>query len=248
MTVTIEGADEPAVNPIARDDSATVSEDGPAQTIDLLANDEDPQDGTPSLQSIDTAGTQGTVTDNGDGTVDYDPNGQFEALIDGETATDSFSYTVVDSDGNTASADVTVTIEGADEPAVQGVAVDQAGTIAGEAGPNNFIVQIDNTNGATVTNPDFEGQATLDFEPGVDTLIFQNVSGSTVTEADFFTDPNNVGDDLFDAVTEDTFGPSVNFIFGIDPVIGGAGAQVLVPGVGELDADNDQQLDFVEFI
>ena len=132
--------------------------------------------------------------------------------------------------------------------APSGTPVESAGTIQGEPGPNDFVLKVDNTNGAVVTNPDFTGQATLDFEPGVDTLVLQNVPGSTVTESDFFIDPNNAGDDLFDAVTEEPFAPSVNLIFGIDLVLGGAGAQVLIPGIGELDTNDDQQLDFIEVV
>ena len=129
-----------------------------------------------------------------------------------------------------------------------GTPVESAGTIQGEPGPNDFVLKVDKTNGVPVTNPDFTGQATLDFEPGVDTLVLENVPGSTVTESDFFTDPNDLGDDLFDAVVEDVFNPSVNLIFGIDLVLGGAGAQVLIPGIGELDTNDDQQLDFIEVV
>ena len=63
----------------------------------MLDNDTDPRE-TPSC-SRSTRAARGTVTDNGDGTVDYDPAGQFEALDDNETATDSFSYTVEDRTG-----------------------------------------------------------------------------------------------------------------------------------------------------
>jgi hypothetical protein len=45
---------------------------------------------------MDTTGTQGTATlvDADMGLVRYDPNGQFESLAEGATATDTFSYTV----------------------------------------------------------------------------------------------------------------------------------------------------------
>jgi VCBS repeat-containing protein len=57
----------------------------------------------------------GLVTDNGDGTFTYDPNGAFENLAVGETATDSFTYTVSDGNGGTDTATVTVTIDGAND-------------------------------------------------------------------------------------------------------------------------------------
>ena len=45
--------------------------------------------------SIDTTGTKGIVTDNGNGTFSYDPNGAFNLAL-GTTATDTFNYTVKD--------------------------------------------------------------------------------------------------------------------------------------------------------
>jgi hypothetical protein len=52
------------------------------------------------------------VSINSDGTVHYDPNGQFASLLFGQSATDTFGYTVSDSFGHTASGTVTVTITG----------------------------------------------------------------------------------------------------------------------------------------
>ena len=52
------------------------------------------------------------LTLNADGTFSYDPNGAFEALAAGETATDTFTYSIVDlgNQGATATATVTFTI------------------------------------------------------------------------------------------------------------------------------------------
>lgn len=52
------------------------------------------------------------LTINADGTFDYDPNGQFESLNNGDTGTDSFDYTIDDGNGETDMATVTVTIDG----------------------------------------------------------------------------------------------------------------------------------------
>ncbi|AFZ45543.1 outer membrane adhesin like protein [Halothece sp. PCC 7418] len=59
------------------------------------------------------------LTLNEDGTFDYDPNGEFDFLAVGETAIDSFTYTI--SDGNeTDTAQVTVSIEGVnDSPEIE---------------------------------------------------------------------------------------------------------------------------------
>ena len=80
--------------------------------------------GSPSVTSLSTTVTQGLVTDNGDGTFNYDPNGKFDSLGEGETATDQFSYVV--SDGiDTDTAIVTILITGGNEAPS---AVDDAGS------------------------------------------------------------------------------------------------------------------------
>ena len=53
-----------------------------------------------------------TVQVNTDGTFVYDPNGAFGHLSVGETASDTFSYSVVDGNGNTDSDSVTLTVRG----------------------------------------------------------------------------------------------------------------------------------------
>ncbi|MEM7211852.1 MAG: Ig-like domain-containing protein [Pseudomonadota bacterium] len=96
LTATVEGEND---GPTAVADVATAGEDDTAATvIDLTGNDTDP-DANDDLEiaSIDTTGTLGTVTVNGDNDgVSYDPNGAFENLGDGETAIDTFTYTITD--------------------------------------------------------------------------------------------------------------------------------------------------------
>lgn len=109
--------------PTAVDDDATTDEDT-ATAIDVLGNDSDPENQDLSVGAIDTTGTVGSATNNGTD-VTYDPNGQFESLAPGETASDSFGYTVDDGHGGTDTATVTVTITGVnDDPE----AVDDGGT------------------------------------------------------------------------------------------------------------------------
>jgi VCBS repeat-containing protein len=57
-----------------------------------------------------------TLTLNADGTFNYSPNGAFNWLAEGETAIDTFEYTVSDSQGATSTATVVVTIVGENEP------------------------------------------------------------------------------------------------------------------------------------
>ncbi|WP_299411911.1 Ig-like domain-containing protein, partial [Acaryochloris sp. IP29b_bin.148] len=128
VTITINGVNDA---PTTNDDANvgfTTNEDTSFTTGNVLGNDTDPDtNDTLTVLSIDTTGTQGIVTNNNDGTFDYDPNGQFESLAAGETATDTFTYTVDDGNGGTDTATVTITINGvndisgfSDEDVVQG--------------------------------------------------------------------------------------------------------------------------------
>jgi autotransporter-associated beta strand protein/VCBS repeat-containing protein len=54
----------------------------------------------------------------GDGSFQYDPNGQFDHLGQGETATDTFTYTISDFAGQTSTATATVTIIGQNDQAI----------------------------------------------------------------------------------------------------------------------------------
>ena len=97
-----------AVNDTATTDEAT------AFLVDVLGNDTDDDGDILTVIGIDTTGTSGNVTLNGDGTVLYDPAGAFDALAAGEEATDTFGYTISDGQGGTDTAIVTVTIDGTD--------------------------------------------------------------------------------------------------------------------------------------
>ncbi|MDA5556024.1 Ig-like domain-containing protein [Shimia sp. MMG029] len=116
VTVTIGGNNQP---PVAQPDSGlgfATDEDTAFTTASVLANDSDPNvTDTLTVSSFDTTGTTGSVTNNGDGTFDYDPNSQFESLAVGESATDSFTYTVSDGNGGTDTETATITINGVND-------------------------------------------------------------------------------------------------------------------------------------
>ena len=103
--------------PDAVDDAATTQENV-SVTVDVLANDTDP-DGDALL--VDSVGqpANGSVTDHGDGTVTYTPDAGF-------FGTDSFGYTVSDGNGGSDAATVTITVEPAGNRAPD--AVDDAAT------------------------------------------------------------------------------------------------------------------------
>lgn len=118
------GVDKPNTAPLAADDTASTGADS-AVGGNVLANDSDP-DGDP-LTVVAVNGNAGAVGSpvtlasgailvlNADGTYSYDPNGRFDGLETGETATDSFAYTVSDGSGGSTTANVTVAVEGEDE-------------------------------------------------------------------------------------------------------------------------------------
>ena len=100
--------------PRAVDDEATVDEDH-AASLAVLANDVARKNKPLEVASVNATGTQGSVAIAADGlSVTYDPNGKFEGLGAGATATDAFSYVATDgkkSDG----ASVTVTVTGVND-------------------------------------------------------------------------------------------------------------------------------------
>jgi hypothetical protein len=92
---------QPNRPPVARDDSAFTAKNT-AVSLNVLANDSDPDGDALSLVAVGLA-VNGTVANNGAGNVTYTPNNGFSGI-------DSFSYTISDGHGHTASANVTVTV------------------------------------------------------------------------------------------------------------------------------------------
>ena len=111
--LTISGANDA---PDANDIAGATHEEGPAITLTADFDDLDLSDS--HSFSVDTTGTLGTVINNGDGTFGYDPGNAFSFLGQGETATDTFTYTVDDGEGGTDTAVASVTITGANSDPV----------------------------------------------------------------------------------------------------------------------------------
>ncbi|MCH7498117.1 MAG: tandem-95 repeat protein, partial [Candidatus Marinimicrobia bacterium] len=98
VTISVGAAND---FPVAVDDNAGTAEDTPV-TIDVLANDSDPDGDALSVSGV-TQGSNGSVVNNGDGTVTYTPDENFNG-------SDAFSYTVSDGNGGSASAGVNVSV------------------------------------------------------------------------------------------------------------------------------------------
>ncbi|GAA4226544.1 Ca2+-binding RTX toxin-like protein [Sagittula marina] len=122
ISVIFNGASE-FIPAVAGDDTIQVSEDGPVVdlTADLLGNDTIDADATAEIIAVDDSGTTGSVSLLAGGQVNYDPNGQYEHLVAGMVATDSFVYTVSDGEGGFDTATATIQIQGAnDAPVISG--------------------------------------------------------------------------------------------------------------------------------
>ena len=164
--------------PVASDDRATTNKNT-AIDVSVLANDSDSDGDGIHVASVDTAGTKGLVSINPDGTIHYDPNGQFSGLQAGQSATDTFTYEASDGFHNSNSATVTVTVTGVNDPPV--LSNIEASTIQYEAGTSAVPV----TSTLTVSSP---GTTTLvgatiaiglGFAAGEDVLSFTNQNGIT---------------------------------------------------------------------
>jgi hypothetical protein len=139
--------------PTASDGTGSTDEDTPLSvsdgaSTDLLELASDPDGDTLSLNAIDgtsfssgtpvTLDSGATVTANSDGSWTYDPNGQFEALDDGDSGTDSFTYTVDDGNGGTDQATITLTVTGVTAPSGSYDPPDETPPTA-DAGPDRAI-------------------------------------------------------------------------------------------------------------
>ena len=100
VTVTVIAVEDA---PIAADDSASTPPGVPV-VIDVLGNDQDPDGDVLTVNSL-TQPANGSVAMNADQTLSYMPASNFNG-------SDSFAYTVADSQGSTDTATVTVMVSG----------------------------------------------------------------------------------------------------------------------------------------
>ncbi len=165
-TVTVTVTDDPNSPPVAVDDTASATSEVLLEDIDVLGNDSDP-DGDPLTVTSATA-ANGTVTINGDGTLNYISDTDF-------VGDDTITYTIDDGISGTDTATVIVTVT-ADDPANEdpiavndavlastGVIVEDIDILANDSDPDGDPLTVTSAvsdNGATVViNPD----GTLDY-------------------------------------------------------------------------------------
>ena len=221
VTITINGVTDPVENnpPTAVNDTAETDEDNSVTTVDVRANDSDPDSDALTVESIDTTGTKGTVTNNGDGTFTYDPNGRFEDLNDGDQDTDSFTYTVTDGKGGTANGTVTITINGVDDGAAD---TDDDGLA--DDWENTHFDDLDETADG---DPDNDGVTNLiEFQTGANPTLFSLIlkEGWNLVSVDRPLDGATTSNLLSDQVTgpfwtwtggkfqvAEAFGPNIGY-------------------------------------
>ena len=95
------------MDPVANDDTVVIDEDS-TSAINVLANDTDSDGGALQISAV-TQGANGMVTLGSDGSVTYKPEANFSGV-------DSFEYTVIDGQGGTAQANVSVTVNDLPDP------------------------------------------------------------------------------------------------------------------------------------
>ncbi|WP_189587186.1 putative Ig domain-containing protein, partial [Litorimonas cladophorae] len=125
--------------PTAADDALSGDENTALTSNVITASDSDPDGDVLSVSEVNgdvanvgaaIAGSSGglfTIDANGD--ISFDPNGEYEGLDVGESATSTVSYQISDGEGGFDTAIVTATIQGAnDVPVVTGTLTGQSGT------------------------------------------------------------------------------------------------------------------------
>ncbi len=153
--------------PLAADDTATTAQGAPV-TIVVLANDSD-VDGDALSPSLVSGATNGGVTLNADGTFTYTPDAGF-------AGTDSFTYSVSDGKGGSATATVSITVEPANAAPVarddsaatdedMGVVIDVlANDEDADGDPLSASIASGPANGTVIANPD----GTFTYTPNAD--------------------------------------------------------------------------------
>jgi len=142
-TVTIAGVTQNSA-PVAVADTLTLAEDAGATDVTsiLIGNDSDPDGDSFQVTSVQAVSDKGAVVTIGpDGKVNYDAGAIFADLDNGETATDSFTYTITDAKGLASTATATVTVTGISQNSAP-VAVNDLLALAEDAGKSDLTALI----------------------------------------------------------------------------------------------------------
>jgi VCBS repeat-containing protein len=111
LTITVTGTND---GPIAVADTGAVIEGAGPVEFDVLANDSDPDGDALTLTNAEVTNGLGSVSIV-DGKVVFNPDASHNSLAEGETATVTVTYTIEDAFGETATADLTITVTGTND-------------------------------------------------------------------------------------------------------------------------------------
>jgi VCBS repeat-containing protein len=182
VSIMVTSVNDP---PNAVADSATVTEDSSNNQIDVLVNDNDPEGDSLEITGV-TNPPHGTATYAID-YVYYTPDANY-------SGTDSFSYTIIDGNGGSDSATVSVTITAVNDPPV---ANNDIATVA-EDSINNQINVLANDNDPDGDNIDVSGVS----DPPHGTATY------TIDYVFYTPDPDYTGPDSFTYTINDGNGGS----------------------------------------
>jgi VCBS repeat-containing protein len=143
-TVTITGVSQNEA-PVAAVDIFGLNEDSGATdvTASLLGNDSDPDGDDFQVTAVQGVSDKGAIVTLGpDGKVSYDAGQIFADLEEGEKATDSFTYTITDSNGLSSTATATVVVSGMSPQNSAPVAVNDLLALAEDAGKTDLTALI----------------------------------------------------------------------------------------------------------
>ncbi|WP_299776046.1 tandem-95 repeat protein, partial [uncultured Tateyamaria sp.] len=205
-----------AVNDVAQS-STPITEDVVTQitTATLLSNDNDIDGDALTVTSIDATSAHGaTLTLNTDGTISYDPTGvdDIRALAEGQTLTDTFTYTIDDGHGGESTATVSIVVHGTNDAPVVAIVLPPQTSAEDEAVsfvlPANAFTDVDGD--ALTLSATLAGGAAL---PGW--LVFDAAAGSFSG-----TPPQDFNDILSVTVTasDGSLSASSTFVLDITPV------------------------------
>ncbi|MCP4378053.1 MAG: hypothetical protein GY794_18000, partial [bacterium] len=181
--------------PVAADDSATTSAETPV-TINVLANDV-LGNGTTVIDSV-TQGSNGSVTfDAAAGTATYTANAGF-------TGTDAFTYSMIDSNGDTSTATVTVEIE-AGAPSTSTTTYTRTGGAVNLDDNGTITSTIEITDTFSILDLNIQ----LDISHSRDSDLDVFLVSASGTRIELFTDVGGNGDNFTNTILDDDAADSI---------------------------------------
>ena len=200
VSVTIQGP--PNRPPVAQNDAYTVDQNSSNNSLNVLANDSDPDGDTLSIASVGTP-AHGSASVAGN-RVNYTP-------ANGYAGTDSFTYSIADGKGGTASATVTITVAAVavNRPPV---AQNDAYTVARDSSGNNLNVLANDSDpdGDTLTITSVSTPAHGSASISGNRVLYTPAAGYSGADSFTYTIADGNGGTASASVSITVFPPAVN--------------------------------------